>query len=124
MNLFEFENGGVYRIVCTKNNKIYYGQTSCFIRRCFQHLLFFKKQTHSCLELQKDVDKYGIKVFFFEVIQVEEKLSKRLKLEKKLIANTSLNLLYNPKNNIHNFRKIPRCAQRVQIHGQVNNTQV
>lgn len=118
MNLFEFGNGGIYRIVCTKNNKIYYGQTSCFIRRCFQHLQFFEKHTHSCLELQKDVDKYGIKVFLFEVIQVENKLKKRLKLEKKLIDNTPLDLLYNPKKDIHNFRKAPRIAQRVKIHDQ------
>lgn len=56
MNLFDFRKGGVYKIVCTKNSKIYYGQTSFFIRRCFQHLSSLEKKTHSCLKLQKDVD--------------------------------------------------------------------
>lgn len=117
MNLFKFREGGVYKIVCTKNNKIYYGQTSCFIRRCFQHLQFFQENKHSCLELQKDVRRYGLDAFLFEVVQIENQLSKRLKLENKFIDSTSKDLLYNPKNHLHNFQLKPRVAQRVKILG-------
>jgi predicted GIY-YIG superfamily endonuclease len=82
MNLFKFRNGGVYKIVCLKNGKLYYGQTSCFIRRCYQHLSFLKEKKHSCIELQKDVNRYGLDAFVFEVSEVESQLAKRLKLEK------------------------------------------
>jgi hypothetical protein len=114
MNLFQFRKGGVYKIVCTKNNKIYYGQTSCFIRRCFQHLEFLEENKHSCLELQKDVGQYGLDAFLFEVVHIENQLSKRLKLEKKCIESALPSLLYNNKNQ-HNFKTQPRVAQRVKI---------
>lgn len=119
MNLFEFRKGGVYKIVCTKNNKIYFGQTSCFIRRCFQHLSFLEEKKHPCFELQKDFNCFGVAFFQFEVIQIEKQLNVRLKLEKKLIEETPLNFLYNPKNSLHNFQKKPRTALSVKIHGTV-----
>ena len=117
LNLFEFRKGGVYKIICIKNNKIYFGQTSCFLRRCFQHLSFLKESQHACLELQKDVDDYGLDNFRFEIVQIENQLNKRLKLEKKWIDNTPPNLLYNSKKP-HNFQFKPRVAQSVKIHGQ------
>lgn len=60
MNLFAFIGGGIYQIICSKNNKRYYGQTDCFVRRCAQHLKLFEDQNHYCLELQKDVYVYGL----------------------------------------------------------------
>nr|YP_636223.1 putative site-specific DNA endonuclease [Tupiella akineta]AAV80646.1 putative site-specific DNA endonuclease [Tupiella akineta] len=116
LNLFEFRKGGVYKIICSKNNKIYYGQTSCFIRRGFQHLDFLKEGEHSCLDLQKDVNDYGIDKFRFEIVQIESQLDKRLKLEKKLIEKTPSSLLYNP-TKPHSFQTKPRIAQRIKILG-------
>jgi group I intron endonuclease len=116
MNLFEFAKGGVYQIICAKNNKVYYGQTSCFIRRCFQHLSFLKERQHPCLKLQKDFDCYGLGAFRFEIVEIETELNKRLKLENQWIDNTPSNLLYNPKKT-HNFQTKPRIAQSVKILG-------
>lgn len=116
LNLFEFRKGGVYKIICIKNNKIYYGQTSCFIRRGFQHLSFLKERQHPCLKLQKNVDCYGLGAFRFEIVKIETELNKRLKLENQWIDNTPSNLLYNPKKT-YNFQTKPRIAQSVKILG-------
>nr|YP_009367890.1 putative GIY-YIG homing endonuclease [Hazenia capsulata]ARK14897.1 putative GIY-YIG homing endonuclease [Hazenia capsulata] len=118
LNLFEFRKGGVYKIICIQNNKIYFGQTSCFIRRGFQHLSLLQKSQHSCLELQKDVDLYGLNAFRFEIVQIETELNKRLKLENKWIENTPSNNLYNPKKT-HNFKTKPRIAQQVKTLGYI-----
>ena len=105
-----------YKIICLQNNKKYYGQTSCFIRRGFQHLSFFKKRHHSCLELQKDVELYGLDNFHFEIVSIEPNLNKRLKLERELINNTPFNFLYNS-NKTNHFQIKPRIAQRVKVFG-------
>lgn len=97
MNLFKFKKGGIYKIVCTKNNKLYYGQTSCFIRRCFQHLQSLENKDHPCLELQMDVSRYSLEAFRFDVVQIQDEHSKRLKLETQFIKSTARHLLYNPK---------------------------
>lgn len=115
INLFNFRNGGIYKIVCTKNNKVYYGQTFCFIRRCYQHLEFLKGNLHSSLEFQEDVKRYGLDAFLFEVVQIENQLTERLKLKQKFIENTPSNLLYNQKDNKNTFQTKPRIAQRVKI---------
>ena len=115
MNLCEFKDGGIYKITCIKNSKIYIGQTDCFVRRCSQHLKLLKDQKHNCKQLQKDVNIYGLKNFKFEIIVNENILKKRLQLEKKYIKNTLKELLYNPIQ-IHNFKTQPRIAQRIKIH--------
>lgn len=115
MNLFEFKDGGIYKITCIKNNKIYIGQTDCFVRRCSQHLKLLKDKKHNCKKLQKDVNIYGLENFKFEIIVNENSLKKRLQLEKKYIKNTLKEQLYNPIK-IHNFKLQPRVAQRIKIH--------
>jgi predicted GIY-YIG superfamily endonuclease len=115
MNLFEFKHGGIYKITCIKNNKVYIGQTDCFVRRCFQHLKLFKDKKHNCLKLQEYVTIYGLDSFKFEIIVKENNFKKRLQLEKKYIKNTLETLLYNPIKK-HNFKTNPRVAQRIKIH--------
>jgi group I intron endonuclease len=115
MNLFEFKDGGIYKITCIKNNKVYIGQTDCFVRRCSQHLKNFKDKKHACKELQEDINLYGLENFKFEIIINENNLKKRLQLEKQHIENTLEELLYNPIR-IHNFKNQPRVAQRIKIH--------
>ena len=115
MNLFEFKDGGIYKITCIKNNKVYIGQTDCFVRRCSQHLKLLKDKKHECKKLQEDINFYGLDNFKFEIILKENILKKRLKLEKKYIENTKKEQLYNTIK-IHNFKTQPRVAQRVKIH--------
>ena len=114
MNLFQFRKVGLYKIVCPQNKKTYYGQTSCFLRRCYQHLELLEQRKHSCLELQKDVDPYGLDNFLFEIIKIEKKLATRRPLEIQWIQSTKEHLLYNPKNPVYIFQTKPRVAQRVK----------
>jgi len=116
MNLLEFSGGGVYKITCIKNNKIYYGQTDCFVRRCCQHLKLFKDKKHYCCELNEHVCCYGLHNFRFEVVVNENSLKKRLQIEKKYIDSTPKELLYNI-SKIHNFKIKPRIAQRIKVQG-------
>lgn len=78
-----------------------------------------KGNLHSSLEFQKDVSRYGLDAFIFKVVQIENQLTERLKLEQKYIENTPSNLLYNQKNTPHIFQMKPRVAQRVKILGEI-----
>lgn len=118
MNLLEFNGGGVYKITCIKNNKIYYGQRSCFFRPCSQHLKLFKDKKHYCCELQEHVCCYGLHNFRFEVVVNENTLKKRLQIEKQYIDTTPKELIYNIIK-IHNFKTKPRIAQRIKVHNIV-----
>ena len=118
-NLFEFDTAGIYKIVCNKNNFIYYGQTSCFIRRCFQHLQKLKSNCHSCESLQKDWNVYTQEDFSFEIIHIEYSYKKRLKLEDELLLNPSGQNLYNPKDQSQSFKHKPRISQKIQIDDTV-----
>lgn len=118
MNLFNFTEGGIYQIVCIVNKKIYYGQTHCFIRRCYQHFYFLKKQKHACFELQRDFLRFGLDSFKFEILVSETDVKTRLKLEKNFLQTAKTENLYNPLQ-IHNFTTKPRLAQRVKIHGKI-----
>ena len=86
--------------------------------RCSQHLTLLKNNKHSCKQLQKDFNFYGLNNFKFEIILKENILNKRLELEKKYITNTVKDILYNPLT-IHNFKTQPRLAQRVKIHNTI-----
>lgn len=118
-NLFDFDIPGIYRIICSKTNCIYYGQTSCFLRRSFQHLQLLKKNSHSCLKLQNDFNYYSKNSFSFEIILIEKSPNKRLKIEKDLILNAAEGSLYNPVNQNRTFNYQPRVAQQVQIDNVV-----
>ena len=118
MNLFNFTEGGVYKIVCIVNKKIYYGQTQCFLRRCYQHFYLLKNKKHECRELQKDFLRFGLQSFKFEILVHETNLKKRLELEKNFISTINKKVLYNPIK-IHNFKTKPRVAQRVKIDEKI-----
>lgn len=90
----EFQKGGVYQIICLKNNRVYYGQTCCFLRRCKQHIEKLKKHQHSKL-LQNDFDLFGIDNFRFEILIIEQNEKKRRKLETNYVKKTVFSQLYN-----------------------------
>lgn len=123
MNLFKFKQSGVYKLSCLVNKKIYYGQTSDFLRRSWQHLTFLENQQHMCFELQKDFNNYDINNFEFTIVKLESNLYQRLKLEKQLINDSEKNFLYNKKTVDPNFMKLTqRVAQRVKINNTINDS--
>lgn len=58
----------VYRILNTKNNKVYIGSSNNFIARRAEHLGSLRKKTHSNRFLQFDFNLYGESCFEFAVI--------------------------------------------------------
>lgn len=115
LNLFEFDTPGIYKIVCQKTNCTYYGQTSCFLRRCFEHLQQLQNGSHPCKSLQHDFNLYSRDNFTFKILSVEYSLQQRLKYENTMIKNTAEKYLYNPKAQTQIFKYQPRIAQKIQI---------
>lgn len=62
-------NGGIYKIVNTKNNKVYVGKAKNFANRKRQHFNSLLEGSHYNKYLQRSFDKYGIENFEFIVIE-------------------------------------------------------
>jgi group I intron endonuclease len=63
---------GIYKITNFLDGKIYIGQTTCFYKRANFHKSELQRNKHGNHKLQNAVNKYGIKVFLFEVIHICE----------------------------------------------------
>lgn len=62
------KGGGVYKITCLINNKIYIGSTNCFNKRFSIHLLELKFDCHHNHKIQSDYNTHGKDNFKFERI--------------------------------------------------------
>lgn len=65
-------NSGVYKITNTVNSKVYYGSTVDFKKRFSKHKTLLKGGTHGNPHLQNAFDKYGLKVFKFEILHRQD----------------------------------------------------
>mgnify|MGYP004472358177 FL=1 len=68
---------GIYRILCTKNNKPYIGKTEDVKKRKEEHFNKLRNDNHPCKELQDDFNTYGEDAFEFSILEEcdKEKLS-------------------------------------------------
>lgn len=62
--------GGIYRIRCTENGRVYIGSAMDILTRWYRHKNDLCKKIHRNPMLQRAWDKYGYKAFAFEVIEV------------------------------------------------------
>lgn len=73
---FRFEGnskkGGIYKITNIFNGRFYIGSAKEFKNRWVNHYSSLKKNKHHNKFLQNDFNKYGEKMFLFEVIEVME----------------------------------------------------
>ena len=60
---------GIYKILNTKNNKVYIGQTKDYDKRIREHLRYLKNNTHQNKYLQRTYNKYGADIFEFSLIE-------------------------------------------------------
>ena len=60
---------GIYKITTTNNNKIYIGQSTNVEKRWKYHLKKFSENKHNNPYMQNVFNKYGEKVFKFEIIE-------------------------------------------------------
>lgn len=98
INFFQFCQPGLYKIICTKNNKVYIGQSSNCLYRIGGHVVYLKNQTHHCCSLLADFNKYGLNAFKAFMIDFGEKYqnqSIRKKEETRLISKTCKKFIYN-----------------------------
>lgn len=86
---------GIYKIYNTINDIVYIGSTwQSFFKRYQQHTLELKKQTHKNAYLQNFVNKYGIDVLNFEILEIIEDKNILLNREDYWL-NYFENLLFN-----------------------------
>lgn len=92
---------GVYKITCTANGKVYFGETVCFKRRWeHEHRLDLQNRTHWNKHLQSAFIKYGTESFIFEVLEVvlgdrEERTSKETKYIQEYVESGNKEKLFN-----------------------------
>jgi group I intron endonuclease len=60
---------GIYKILNTKNNKVYIGQTKDYDKRIREHIRYLKNNTHQNKYLQRTYNKYGVDIFEFSLIE-------------------------------------------------------
>lgn len=61
---------GIYRILCTVNNKSYIGSAYDLYRRWNNHRSTLRKGTHCNRHLQNAWNKYGVDTFAFEILEL------------------------------------------------------
>ena len=87
MNLIDYVNAGIYQITCLKVNKKYIGESQNILERLGKHTSTLNRQTHDCLSLQNDWNKYGKEQFKIQILFIGKKWED---LEKKVIERVHL----------------------------------
>lgn len=90
---------GIYKITQKDTGTFYIGSSVSIPRRWEGHLSTLSCGTHNNRKLQKDVDRYGITAFRFEVIEVLSPDDSKLLFEREKYWLDKLNLghsSYNP----------------------------
>lgn len=97
-NFFDFCLPGLYQITCTRNNKIYFGETNNCCYRLGHHFTDLNNNTHHCKALLSDFKKYGATSFKATIIEMGPHLQdteRRKKRETEHIASITPDLCYN-----------------------------
>lgn len=99
----------IYIIECTKNNKVYIGQTQSIKTRKNDHFGKLRRNEHHNPYLQEDYNKYGANSFRMIVLEQCESKEKALMQETKYIENyggIECDSIYNCKDMYHNNNKM------------------
>lgn len=64
------KGAGIYKIENTITNQIYIGSTKNLNKRKNEHFAALRGNRHCNIKLQRSVNKYGIDVFIFEIIEM------------------------------------------------------
>lgn len=109
---------GIYKITCTKTNKVYIGQSLNLELRKTSHFNNLKNNAHPNKDLQSDFNNYGDKVFNFEILtECNEEL---LNINEKYYIDkySSLGELYNIYNGINTLK--PSVKNEINTHKLIN----
>lgn len=80
------QDGGVYYILNTHNNRIYVGETQNVQFRLTQHRSNLLRQSHSNINMRLDWEAYGAEAFEFGLLVVENDISRRKMIEHSFIT--------------------------------------
>jgi group I intron endonuclease len=64
---------GVYKIINTNNEKVYFGQSNHIMRRICDHTWALANGKHTNKELLRDFQLHGFSIFIIEIIEICEK---------------------------------------------------
>ena len=113
---------GVYRMMCMKNGRCYFGQTlSSFESRYYDHRYHLRAGDHWNDELQSDFNLYGEDAFIFEVVEILYDVDEIDAAERRYIAESenSYNILpggenvfINPDREHHTRRKLSKGTRK------------
>lgn len=73
-------DAGIYRIVCSKNGKMYIGSAICIKKRLCKHKWCLKNNIHTNKHLQNAFNIYGSDSFIYEIIEI---CSEKILLERE-----------------------------------------
>ena len=77
--------GGVYKIECRENGRIYIGASLCISARWKEHRYHFRLGRHASRSMQADWDRYGPDAFVFSVLAYEADPDARRVLEQRYL---------------------------------------
>jgi len=108
--ILNFNNGGIYKIVNTSNNKIYVGSTKSFKNRYIQHLSKLSTKKHSNKHLLSSYE-LNPGEFKMDIIEVISDFSTLLQKEQEYIVK------YNSTNNLigYNLTSTTTCPSHCKI---------
>lgn len=72
----------IYKIECTKNQKVYIGQTGNPRERCKSHRQLLVSGKHYIPDMQKDFIRFGEECFTFEILEQTDDFRSRFPLER------------------------------------------
>ena len=109
MNLIDYVNAGIYQITCLKVNKKYIGESQNILERLGKHTSTLNRQTHDCLSLQNDWNKYGKEQFKIQILFIGKKwedLEKRKNMQDSIIEQLPLIERYNLPSNEQIYQQV------------------
>jgi len=78
---------GVYQIKCLVNGMTYYGESKNVEKRLYDHRIILGMGTHANSALQADFNSYGLSLFEFQMIKIEDDKEARLEFESELVKS-------------------------------------
>nr|YP_009184921.1 putative GIY-YIG homing endonuclease [Jenufa minuta]ALO63008.1 putative GIY-YIG homing endonuclease [Jenufa minuta] len=118
-NILEIPLGpGIYMIICKKNKKIYFGESSNILARLAMHSRGLENQTHDCDTLQADYNLYGQMEFIFAYLYVgSEWVNMKTRVEKQNeLIHLNVDYVYNDVKLTNSF---PKFKRKVKYHDKL-----
>jgi hypothetical protein len=120
LNFLDFINvsqgPGLYAILCTKKNKIYFGESANVLLRLGRHYHYLQTGMSDCSSLQKDFNLYGESFFCFYILSIGPQWSDvQTRREKEELISANKGKVYNSEeyNQSSIYRKLVKLKDQI-----------